>query len=502
MFTAMLKSTAKKYFKRAMWLKESSRLSYSFLCFSLRFNLRFCLYFSVFFVCFNYSYAYASALPLLMGSVNSGSSSPKSSNVVPSLAPMLQKVLPAVVNISVRGELPPMRVPIVGRDMQRRNVEVSPKFEDLGSGVIVDAKNGYIVTNAHVVKDAQAITITLKDGRKLQAKVIGADAPSDVAVLQVEAHRLEQVSFGDSDKLRIGDFVSAIGSPFGLQQTVTSGVISGLERSNLGIEGYESFIQTDAPINMGNSGGALVDMQGELIGINTAIITPSPVGGSVGIGLALPSNMVRSVMEQLVKYGKVERGVLGVLAQDVTPALADAMHLPSAEGALVSQVLPNTPASEAGIKSKDVIISILDKPVRSAAHVRNIVSLQRVGSRIALKIWRDNKFINLSAVNIDPGKIKARKQAEEKQLLAGLELKSFNQLVDNEQIKGVQVLYVDSNSVAYSCGLREGDVILTAGNQPVSNIDDLKAAAAKNPKQLLLEVKRGMMGNIFVVLEV
>lgn len=418
-----------------------------------------------------------------------------------SLAPMLKKVQQAVVNVAVRGELPPMRIPIVNREMQRQEIGVVPKFEELGSGVIADAEHGYILTNAHVVKDAKVIIVTLNDGRKLPARVVGYDVPSDIGVLQIPPRRLAQIIFGDSDKLNVGDFVSAIGSPFGLQQTVTSGIVSGLERSNLGIEGYENFIQTDAPINPGNSGGALVNMQGELIGINTAIVTSTPTGGSVGVGLAIPSNMAKSVMQQIIKYGKVERGILGVLVQDVTPALSSAMHLPSAYGALVSQVIPNTPAAKAGIKRKDVIVELMNKPIRSAAHVRNIVSLERVGTKISMKVWRDQKLLNLEAITINPDKMQAAKEASAKQLLAGLELREFNQLVDNEQVRGVQAIYVDDNSIAYSCGLRAGDVILTAQDQPVTTISDLQKLANKNPTQLLLEVKRGSPGNIFLVLE-
>lgn len=422
-----------------------------------------------------------------------------------SLAPMLEKVLPAVVNIFVRGELPPDReksaAPRSRHPLRPRNFEAPRKFEDVGTGVIIDAQNGYIVTNHHVVRDAQIITITLKDGRKLSAKIVGVDAPSDVAVLQVKARRLAQFSFGDSDKLRVGDFVSAVGSSFGLEQTVTSGVVSGLERNNLGIEGYENFIQTDASVNPGSSGGALVNMRGELIGVNTAIISPIPIAANIGVGLAIPSNMVASIAAQLIKYGKVERGVLGLLAQDVTPALVEVMHLSGADGAIVSQVMPGTPAATAGIKAKDVIISIMDKPIRSAAQVRNIVSLERVGTNIKLKMWRDNKIIEISAISIDPEKLKAAKQQERKSLFDGVELNDFNQLVDNEQIRGVEVLDMDQSSVAYSCGLRKADIILAAGNRSVAAIDELKKIIAENPKQLLLEVKRAMTGNVFLVLE-
>lgn len=400
-----------------------------------------------------------------------------------SMAPMLKNALPSVVNIAVR------RLDVMGRS------------EEMGSGVIADAAHGYIITNAHVIKDGQTITVTLNDSRRFRAKIIGYDLPSDIAVIQIDAKRLIQIPFGDSDIVNVGDFVAAIGSPFGLQQTVTSGVVSGLERSNLGIEGLENFIQTDAPINPGNSGGALVDMQGQLIGINTAIITSSPVGGSVGVGLVIPSNMAKSVMEQLVKYGKVERGVLGVLAQNATPALVETLHLPSTEGALISEVLPNSPAAAAGIKSKDFIVAIMDKPIRSSTQLSSTVSIMRIGTKINLKIWRDNKYTTLQAITVDPEKIKEMQQRTNSTLLSGLELRDFNQLVNNEPVKGVKVLYVDDNSVGYTCGLRAGDVILTAANKPIQNIDELKIIANKTPKQLLIEVKRGMGGTLFMVLE-
>lgn len=421
-----------------------------------------------------------------------------------SLAPMLQKVLPGVVNVLVRGELPMQTVAIEDqRDAQKRKrmVDIVPKFEDMASGVIVDGDNGFILTNAHVVKDAKIITVTLDDGRRMQARVIGYDMPSDIAVIQIKAKHLVAVSLGDSDKMKVGDFVAAIGNPFGLQQTVTSGIISGLERSNLGIEGFENFIQTDASINPGNSGGALVNAAGELIGINTALIAPSPIAGNVGIGLAIPSNMAQSVMIQLVKYGKVERGMLGVLVQNVTPALADAMKLPNTDGALVSQVIPGSPAAKADIKSKDVILAIDNKPIHSASQVSNIVSLIRAGNTINIKLLRDGKTLNLSALIERSDKMQKQLMAQSSSLLSGLRLKNFDQLVNNQNIKGVEVLYVDDASIAYSCGLRAGDIILSAENKPVISTNALEAIATERPNQLLLEVRRGNFGTAFLVLE-
>ncbi|MEI8055279.1 MAG: trypsin-like peptidase domain-containing protein [bacterium] len=406
----------------------------------------------------------------------------------PGLAPMLQKIMPTIVNISVRGEVPT-------QDKRRHN----SKFEDLGSGVIIDAEHGYIVTNAHVIKDAQSITVTLSDDRSMRAKIIGYDPPSDIAVIQIAAKRLKNATYSDSDKLKVGDFVCAIGSPFGLQKTVTSGVVSGLERNDLGIEGLESFIQTDASINPGSSGGALVNMQGELVGINTALIGLVP--SSSGIGLAVPSNITKNVAEQLIKYGKVKRGIMGVVVQKITPALTDAMHLKETDGgALVSQVMEGSPATTAGVRPKDVIIKINGKPVNSAVQVKNVASLSNIGSKVTLQVRRDNKLIDLELVIADPEYL-IKIQEAPKNLLSGLGLKNFNLLIDNQQIKGVEVFYVDEASTAYSCGLSPTDVILTAANQPVTTINQLQEIANKNPKQLLLEIKRGLTGNFFLVLE-
>lgn len=417
-----------------------------------------------------------------------------------SLAPMLQKVMPAVVNISVRGEIPISSLQIFDKQRRQDNLKFNPRFEDLGSGVIIDAKKGYIITNAHVIKDAQVITITLSDGRSMRAKVIGYDTPSDIALLQITTKRLKSITFGDSDKLKIGDFVCAIGSPFGLQQTVTSGVISGLERGEWGVESSESFIQTDASINPGSSGGALINMKGELVGINTAIIAPIPI--NVGIGLAVPSNMTKSIIEQLIKYGKVKRGIMGIIVQNITPALTEAMKLPEFEGgALVSQIMPGSPAASAGLLSKDVIVKIMGKPVHSATQIRNTATLLPIGSKVDLQVRRGNKLINLYPIVADSDSLKEDEQKNQKMLLSGMMLKNFNQLIDNQQIKGVEVLYVDDTSIAYSCGLHHGDIILSAANQTVTTINELQTMANKNPKQLLLEIKRRLNGNVFLVLE-
>ena len=308
---------------------------------------------------------------------------------VPSLAPMLKRVTPAVVNIATRGTVqeqnPLLNDPFFRRFFDVPNTPREREFQSAGSGVIVDAKNGYIVTNAHVVENATEITVQLLDNRSLTAKVVGTDAGSDVAVLKVQAGNLIDMPIADSDRAEVGDFVVAIGNPFGLGHTVTSGIVSALGRSGINPEGYEDFIQTDASINPGNSGGALVNLNGELVGINSAIL--SRTGGNIGIGFAIPSNMMKIVMNQLIKYGAVKRGVLGVNIQTLTPDIAQSMDLPdNTQGALVSQVVDGSAAEKAGIKAGDVITAVNGKPVKDAAGLRNSIGLlqhRREGRHLA-----------------------------------------------------------------------------------------------------------------------
>jgi Do/DeqQ family serine protease len=312
--------------------------------------------------------------------------------VVPSLAPMLANVTPGVVNIAVKGRVREQN-PLLQDPFFRRffNLPQGQQYEEretqaAGSGVIVDAKAGYVLTNAHVVENATSITITTKDNRKYPAKLIGRDAETDVAVLKIEPGHLTAVPLGDSDKLQVGDFVVAIGNPFELGQTVTSGIVSALGRSGLGIEGYEDFIQTDASINPGNSGGALVDLRGQLIGINTAIVAPG--GGNVGIGFALPINMARRVMDQLIQYGEVKRGRIGVSIQDLTPDLAQAMNTTRTNGAVIALVEPGSAADHAGLKSGDLVVSANGTPVRDGSQLRNTIGLSRIGDLVKLVVDR------------------------------------------------------------------------------------------------------------------
>jgi serine protease Do len=419
-----------------------------------------------------------------------------------SLAPMLKIALPAIVNI--RGQIKITDVNMLRELQKQRNQrqtgsdEPIPKsVSSVGSGVIVDAKNGYVLTNAHVIKDAQIITVTLADGRHFTAKVIGMDAPSDVALLQIKAQNLTAIPLGDSNKLNVGDFVAAIGNPFGLSQTVTSGIISALGRTTLGIENYESFIQTDAPINPGNSGGALISLKGELIGINTAILAPNQ--GSIGIGFAIPSNMAKSVMDQLIKFGDVKRGQLGIGAQDITPDLVTAFNVNIEKGAAVTLVLPDSPASQAGIQVGDIITKINNVPIKNASDVVNTVGFLRVDSKVNIELLRQNKNLNFNVVLIDP---KQREKNLEKSdpFLHGLALNNFSAISPlHGTVKGVLILDVQEDSNAWQSDLRPNDIITSANQQPVANLEELKAVAAKADKMLLVNVIRGPSALFLVI---
>ncbi|MGY6215954.1 Do family serine endopeptidase [Methylolobus aquaticus] len=316
-----------------------------------------------------------------------------------SLAPMLDRIVPGVVNISttsrVRLEVNPLfNDPFFRRFFGRPQMPREQQRQSLGSGVVIDAARGYILTNHHVVANADQVTVTLMDERQFEAKLVGSDADTDIAVIKITPDRLVSVPLGNSDTLRVGDFVVAIGNPFGLGQTVTSGIVSALGRSGLGIEGYENFIQTDASVNPGNSGGALVDLDGRLVGINTAIVGPS--GGNVGISFAIPSNMARDIMEQLIGSGKVRRGQLGVSVQDLTPELARSFGLKRTAGAVVAQIAPDSPAASAGLLVGDIIIAVNGKSVTNASSLRSAVGLTPPGQEIDLEILRNGASKTLS----------------------------------------------------------------------------------------------------------
>ena len=409
------------------------------------------------------------------------------------LAPMLKKVTPAVVNISVEqvtlhalDELIPQA--------KNNTTQIPVKTFAVGSGVIFNSKKGLIVTNAHVVKDQKIIVVTLKNGERFHAKLVAKSTSYDIAILHIDATDLTQLPFANSDNVKVGDFVTAIGSPYGLAQTVTSGVVSALNRAHPQIEGYQNFIQTDAPINPGNSGGALLNMQGELIGINTAIVAPD--AGNIGIGFAIPSNLTQSVIDQLLKYGKVKRGVLGVIVQDLTPELANVLHIKDTKGALVSEIEPNTPAADAGIQVGDVITEVDHHPIRSSTQLRNTMGLIHPNTKAVLTVIRDNKTKTITITAADPKKIK------EKVLpyLSGMRLQDFHELALNgHRLRGVAVTGLSDSSDGALAGLMSGDVITAVNLKPVTTITELEKALAGSTKPVLLSVNRDGDNSFFVL---
>ncbi len=420
----------------------------------------------------------------------------------PTLAPMLKEVMPGVVNISTRSHVRIQQNPLFNDPFFRRffNIPDMPQERErqsLGSGVIVDARNGYILTNHHVIRDADEITVTLFDKRQFEAEVVGKDPAADLAVIRIDAQGLTEIEMADSDTLQVGDFVVAIGNPFGLEQTVTSGIVSALGRSGLGIEGYENFIQTDASINPGNSGGALVDLEGRLVGINTAIV--GPAGGNVGIGFAIPSNMARSIMDQLIEYGEVRRGQLGVLVQDVTPDLAQALELDHGRGAVITQVMKGSAADKAGLKVGDVVVAINGKSVYSSAQLRNAVGLMRIGERVDLEIIRDGHKRTMHARIAEPEKTSAE-EAGLTRMLSG----AYLGMIDPGhplagRVEGVQVLDVKRGSPAARAGLRPGDIIVSVNRQPVKSVEDVRRAAGKSERGILLNIRRGNSALFLVI---
>jgi serine protease Do len=429
-----------------------------------------------------------------------------SSSQLPTLAPVLKNAMPAIVNVAVQGVIPES-VPTAEDDDNQNKQPVAPdkprKFQSIGSGVIVDPENGIIITNDHVIRNAQLITVTLNDGRRLKAKLIGGDSETDVAVLKIDAKNLKSLSIGDSDKIEVGDFVVAIGNPFGLNsfgnsQSATFGIVSAMKRSDLNIEGIENFIQTDAAINPGNSGGALVNVKGELIGINTAII--SLYGGNVGIGFAIPINMAKDVAEQIVKFGSVHRGLMGIFVQHLTPELAQALgYSEDFQGALVSQVNEGSPAEQAGIKAGDVIIQINDTKITQATQVKTTISLLRVGSEAKITIKRNGKVATLTAVVTDVKKNEQKLQASNP-FLYGLALRNFEQDIPlHGHVIGVQVVGGTENSAGWRAGIRPGDVIISANNKPITNTKELQTIAQEKKQQLLVQVLRGV-GALYILI--
>ena len=463
----------------------------------------------------------ASALALSLGmamnplTATAAETASSSSQQLPSLAPMLEKVMPSVVSINVEGSTT-VRTPRLPQQFQQFFGGNSPfcqdgspfqsspmcqgggqgqdqggadtqqeKFRALGSGVVIDAAKGYVVTNNHVVDNATKIQVQLSDGRKYDAKVIGKDPRSDIALIQLnEAKNLTAIKIADSDNLRVGDYTVAIGNPYGLGETVTSGIVSALGRSGLNVENYENFIQTDAAINRGNSGGALVNLNGELIGINTAILAPD--GGNIGIGFAIPSDMVKNLTAQMVEYGQVKRGELGIMGTELNSELAKAMKVDAQRGAFVSQVLPNSSAAKAGIKAGDVVTTLNGKAISSFAALRAQVGSLPVGSKMVLGLIRDGKPVTVSVelqqstqIKVDSGNIYTG--------IEGADLSNF----DAQNVKGVKVDSVKAGSAAARIGLKKDDVILGVNQQPITNLGELRKILDTKPSVLALNIKRG-----------
>lgn len=446
---------------------------------------------------------------LLFMTVTGSATVPKQvqNNLIPSLSPMLKKVSPAIVNIVARGKTRFMPKPTrddddaddEGDDNYDKNAH-KRKFTSIGSGVIIDARKGYIVTNAHVIKNSSRIIVTLGNSYRYHAKLIGSDPGSDVALLQIKAENLTAARLGNSNNLHVGDFVAAIGNPFGLKQTVTSGIISALGRSGLGIEGYEDFIQTDASINPGNSGGALINMNGEVIGINTAIFAPGGLG-NIGIGFAIPSNMVKGVMTQLIKYGEVRRGLLGIYVQPLTPELANAFGIEGhTQGALINQISLHSPASRSGLKVGDVIIAVNGTLVKSGAQVRNIIGMKRMGSKFKLAVLRKGKKYAFSIHTQNP-EAYVKETHTANPFLYGAALKNFEaELPIQGHIKGVRVIALDEASPSWQAGIRPGDVIISTNQQNVDTIEQLDKIARRSKEQLVVNLLRGQ-GALFLVVK-
>jgi serine protease Do len=423
----------------------------------------------------------------------------------PNFVPVVKAVMPAVVNISTRrtvrsqgGDVPsqfqddPFFRQFFGDEFFHRfQMPRERRESSLGSGVIVDS-SGYIITNNHVVAKADEIKVLLNDKREFTGKVVGTDPKSDIAIVKINAKDLPVISWGDSDKLEIGEYVLAIGNPFGLNQTVTQGIVSAVGRANVGIADYEDFIQTDAAINPGNSGGALVNSRGQLVGINTAIFSRS--GGYMGIGFAVPSNMTRAVMDSLIKTGKVVRGWLGVSIQEVTPDLAKQFGMKESRGALVSEVIPDSPAAAAGIQGGDIITAFNGKAVDSPSTLRNTVAQTLVGKSVKVEVLREKKPVTVEVKISEQPKDIAQTEGETAEgdgkdtALAGVEVRNLTpdiarQLGLPPGTVGVVIAGVEQGSAAEEAGLQEGDVIMQINRQPVRNIGDFKRLAGKLSKK-------------------
>ncbi len=411
---------------------------------------------------------------------------------LPSLAPMLERATPAVVNVSSTTRIavrnPFFDDPLFRRLFEQPGMPSERTQQSLGSGVIVDAQRGLVLTNNHVVERADEISVTLHDGRSLKAEIIGRDPDTDIAVLKVPAEGLVALPLADSEALKVGDFVVAIGNPFGLGQSVTSGIVSALGRSGLRGLGIQNFIQTDASINPGNSGGALVNLRGELVGVNTAIFSSS--GGSIGIGFAVPANLAHTVMDQLLAFGEVKRGSLGVQSQDLDERLARALNMKAGRGAVITQVVPDSPADRAGILAGDVIMKIEGKTVVNASALGNIEGLLPIGKPLAIELLREGQpmtqtltLIANSAQQVAGAKIDAR--------LAGARFGELTQREKQAGIKGIKVVVIEPGSVAARNGMAPGDIIFGVNRYEIASLAEFSKLISLRPRQLLFSLYRG-----------
>ncbi|MBT2767547.1 Do family serine endopeptidase [Stenotrophomonas sp. ISL-67] len=411
---------------------------------------------------------------------------------VPSLAPMLDRVMPAVVSVNTK-QVVRVRNPYFNDPFFRRLFPEVPQErinESLGSGVIIDAAEGLVLTNHHVIENADDVQVTLSDGRTVKAEFLGSDRDTDVALIRIPADKLTALPLGDSAQLRVGDFVVAIGNPFGFSQTVTSGIVSAVGRTGIRGLGYQNFIQTDASINPGNSGGALVNLQGQLVGINTASFNPQgSMAGNIGLGLAIPSNLARDVVDQLIKHGVVVRGTLGIEAQNLTQALAQNLGLSEARGALVTRVLAGSGAAAAGLKPGDVVVSANGQRVDGAVALHNVEGLQPVGSALTLEVRRDGKPLQLKATLKEQARAVAGESLDPR--LSGATFVDLPETLRQAGSSGVMVSEVKRGSRAANSGLAAGDLVIQANVGEFADLASWRANFQQRPQQLVLRVVRG-----------